>query len=377
MKSVMSQFFKKEEINRGRQEEFDCLKALFLCAIFFIHAFQLCGVGNGKESALYQIVYIVSVTSGAPIYIFVMGMGSSYSRKTTKQTARAGVRWIALQYLNNLGYIAGILLALGVMSIVGNAAMDAGVEMAKTFIPYINIFFLAGALYLILALMRALKVPVWLYPVLAVAISLASPFLVMKKTGIPVLDMLLSPLLGGTYYTSFCVLPYIVFAFMGVFFGEIMKRVSDKRKFYLRIIPAAALIVAAYIVYVAIQCEGIEEIYNFMGQGYIYPGLFRALTNLSVILILAAVFYFLRDAIAKRQHLSGEIKYLSKHISKYYAVHPCILLFLSGLTGFEGQSAAVCCLFCVLTVAATSMIVRLYNRFDGAKRVRGIQTQKV
>ncbi|MCQ4635730.1 heparan-alpha-glucosaminide N-acetyltransferase domain-containing protein [Anaerovorax odorimutans] len=365
----MNQFFKNKEINTGRQEEFDCLKALFLCAIFFIHAFQLCGVGNGKESALYEIVYIVSVTSGAPIYIFIMGMGTSYSRKTTKQTAGAGVRWIILQYLNNLGYIAGILLALGIMSIAGNAAVDAGLEMAKMFLPYINIFFLAGALYLILALMRACKAPIWLYPVLAVATSAASPFLVMQKTGVTALDTILSPLLGGESYTSFCVLPYIVFAFMGVFFGEIIKRVSGKKKFYLRLMPVAVLIAAAYIVYTAFQCEGLKETYNFMGQGYIYPDLFRALTNLSVILILAAIFYFLRNAIQERRHLSGEIKYLSKHISKYYAVHPCIYLFLLGLVGFEGQSAAVCCLFCVITVAATAMIVRIYNRFAKAKEL--------
>lgn len=358
-------FFKRKVINTGRQEEFDCLKAFFLCAIFFIHAFQLCGVGNGKDSALYQIVYIISVTSGAPIYIFTMGMGSRYSGKTTKKMAAAGVRWILLQFLNNLGYIAAIFLGLGIMSLMGSAAMDAGLKTAKMFIPYLNIFFLAGATYLILALMRACKAPIWLYPGLAVAISIVSPFLVMKKTGMPVLDIILSPLLGGAFYTSFCVLPYIIYGFMGVFFGEILKRIGDKKKFYIRSIPIAVIIVVVFAVYTAFRFEGLEEVYTFMGMGYIYPNIFRALTSLSMILILAGVFYFLRNAIQKQRFLSNEIMYLSKHISKYYAVHPCIYLFLSTLTGFVGQSTIVCCVFCVITVVVTEVMVRTYNRITG------------
>lgn len=177
----------------------------------------------------------------------------------------------------------------------------------------------------------------------------------------PFLDILLSPLLGGVFYTSFCVLPYIVYGLMGVFFGELLKRTPNKKTFYLRLMPAACIFFAAFVIYAVLQFHSWDSFYHFIGYGYIYPDLFRALATISVIIILAGIFYFLEGFIEKKTRLQGELQYLSRHISKYYAIHPCVFLFMSGLTGFQGQSTAVCLVLFLLGMLLTELMVRCYN----------------
>lgn len=73
----MSAIFTQEEINTGRQREFDYLKGIFMLFIYLIHAFQ---ATFSVEDSLTRGIYMFATMSGAAIFIFVMGIGTVYSR---------------------------------------------------------------------------------------------------------------------------------------------------------------------------------------------------------------------------------------------------------------------------------------------------------
>ena len=100
--------FSKEEVNTGRQTEFDYLKGIIMIFIFQVHSFQ---ATLSEGAPLDTIIYSVGTMTGAALFIFVMGFGTAYSGKSRPEDlAKNGVRLVIYQYLGNLLYIAVIAL---------------------------------------------------------------------------------------------------------------------------------------------------------------------------------------------------------------------------------------------------------------------------
>ncbi len=56
-------------------------------------------------------LYMFATMSGAAIFIFVMGIGTVYSKNAAPvEFVRSGIRMVVYQYLNNLAYVAALFL---------------------------------------------------------------------------------------------------------------------------------------------------------------------------------------------------------------------------------------------------------------------------
>ena len=73
----MNTIFAKEEVNVGRQSEFDYLKGIFMLFIYLIHAFQ---ATLSLQDSISTWIYSFATMSGAAIFIFVMGIGTEIGR---------------------------------------------------------------------------------------------------------------------------------------------------------------------------------------------------------------------------------------------------------------------------------------------------------
>ena len=142
----------------------------------------------------------------------------------------------------------------------------AAVSQTAVLLQYVNIFFIAGVCYLLLALLRKLRLPSWGYLLLAVLLFLVTPFLYMteKSTGLPALDYILTIFLGGRAGVSLCFLPHLSYTLFGVWFGRILRRVSNKKTFYLCILPGAAVIAVGYLLYAILSHDTLGSLYNFI-----------------------------------------------------------------------------------------------------------------
>jgi len=354
--------FDSKEINTGRQIEFDYMKGLFIPMILLIHAFQMLG-GAAAQVPAYKIIYIIATMTGSAIFMFVLGLGSAYSRRTNRQFVRDGLKLLLYQLVWNV-------LALGLPMVIGQAiralfglqtAWATTWERMPMMIEYINVFFIAGISYLLLALLRQIRIPTWAYFVLALVFIFINPFLYMdgKSTGVAALDYLLTMFAGGRPAVSLCCLAHMPYVLLGVGFGRVLRRTSDKDRLYKIIAVPAAVILIAYFIYAISANNGLDRLYAFSGAGYKHPGSLRTLANCSSVMLMAGALYALRDKITALRPLHALLMHLNKQTTPYYAVHPFYYGLISALALYAPYGAVACLGFapavwglCFATIAA-------------------------
>ena len=357
--------FADKDVNTGRQIEFDYMKGLFIPMILLIHSFQMMG-GASLLVPAYKALYILATLTGSAIFLFVLGLGSTYSRRTNAQLVHDGLKLLVYELIWNV-------LALGLPMVIGQAlrsllgmetAWELTWERMPMMIEYINIFFIAGVSYLLLALLRLIQTPTWAYFALSVLMMIVNPHLFMdgKTTGNAVLDYVLTLFAGGRPAVSLCCLAHIPYVLLGVGFGRVLRRTTNKAKLYGLIAVPAALVVAVYALRALSVNDGLDALYAYSGTGYKYPDMLRAMANCSCVLLTVAVLYALRNRIAAVKPLHRVLMHLNKKNTPYYAVHPFWYGLISALMLFKPLPATFCLLMTPVVWALCFMTIRCWER---------------
>lgn len=366
----MDRVFSRDEINTGRQREYDYLKGIFMLFIYLIHAFQ---ATMSPEDSLMQWIYMFATMSGAAIFIFVMGFGTVYSRNAAPaHFIRSGVRMIIYQYLNNLAYVAALLLPYPFVSgKLSESMLENFKFVVKMYIQYTNIFFITGIIYLVLALLKRLHLKAVWYAVIGAALGIAAPFLFDRPVHVPVLGYILKLLIGDAEFVSFTPLYFLPYALLGVAFGQILRHVKEKVKFYklLSILCIAVIFVWWTLVFVNYGSDQ-AGMWSMMCEAYPKPNLWHMVASLAHILLFAAIIFFVeRGGQAKNEPgepknpFARQLLYYSRHISKYYAMHILVYFIAYGFHGYEGFESYQCWLLALLSMIVTELLVRGYNYF--------------
>lgn len=367
----MNRIFDKKPINTSRQSEFDYLKGFFMVFIFLIHSYQ---ATSSYEDIVIKIVYGFATLSGAAIFIFVMGMGTVYSRRSQpKALAKNGVVMIAYQYLSNVAYVAALSLPY---LFVRNNLSDKQVyyDLLKVYIQYINIFFIAGIIYLAFALAKKCKLPAVGYAVVGLIFAIAAPFIYGKPVDVPVLGYIVKIIIGEDYFVSFPAIYFLSYAFLGVSFGHLLQRVKDKKAFYGFVMPISAVIVIAWWIFTINKYGFSDELYNYLSIAYTQPDVFHVVASIAHILLFAGLLYF-GDKVMKKSGVIGrQLLYYNRHISKYYAVHIGVFFVIYGFHKYEGFSSWQCWLITIICMIVTEGIVRLYVGLTEKYKKRGMQS---
>ncbi len=364
-----------KEYNTGRQIEFDYLKGIFMPFIFLAHAFQ---ATHSDMSPIVSCIYIFATMSGAAIYIFIVGFGSVYdSRMTPFLLTKRGIRMIVYQYLCNLAYVLALLIPYPyVKSSLTSGGAEAFSVMVKIYAQFINIFFITGIIYLVLALLRKIQVPVFGYLILAVVISVAAPQVYETTIDIPVIGYIVTLLIGGAPYVAFTPLYFLPYALIGVAVGRCYRRIKDKVKFYKRMIPVSVAVIAIWWVSVIIrlrltpdESEYLTDISLFTGivdYAYSCPDIWHVAASLAHIMLFAAIIFLL---INKRKNhaigsieqglISSQIMYYSRYITLYYALHLIVYLVAFGFHGYAGFTPGSCLILMLICMVLTEIMVRM------------------
>ncbi len=378
--SVLKSIFAKEEVNTGRQREFDYLKGFLMILIFIIHAFQ--GTLSPKDDVM-RIIYIFNSMSGAAVFIFVLGFGSTYSRKASAgEYVKSGIRFVIYQYLNNAAYLAAYLLPLPFifrsLSETSRDTLALGIEIYG---QYTNIFFLSGIIYLVLALLKKLNAHTLVYVILGTVLSVAAPFVYGKAPDIPVLGYLIRLLIGEANFVSFTPLYFLSYALFGVAFGRIFRKVKDKKKFYLCLLPICLVIAAVWWVIFFVQYGfDLTYLYSVVNVTYTHPDLWHVVASMAHILLMACIIFFVIDPSPKAQPknpISKQLLYYNKHISKYYALHMLTYLLASALHFYEPFDSWFCWLLTILCMVTTEIMVRGYNMVCDKRKAKKQEGTKV
>ncbi len=355
--------FSKNDINTGRQVEFDYLKGLFIPMILLIHAFQMLG---GAKVPAYRITYIIATMTGAAIFIFVLGFGSVYSRKDCKGLAMAGVRLIVMEFVwNALALTLPMILGQLLRMITGHEPLWALTWMqAPMMLQYINVFFIAGVCYLVLALLKFFDTPAVVYIGLAVLLFVVDPFLYMngKTTGNGVLDYILTTFVGGRAAVSLNFIALLPHALLGVGFGKILRKTENKGRLYGILSIPLIIIVAVYFIHAFNTYPGLDALYNYSGMGYIYPDILRAFANAASVLLFAGSLYALRNIIGRCKLLHNALIHLNRNNTPYYAIHPFWYGIIFATAGYTSFSAKLCTVMAIVVWGLCFVTITVWNR---------------
>lgn len=372
----MKALFSQEEINTGRQREFDYLKGIFMLFIYLIHAFQ---ATMSPEDSITGGLYMFATMSGAAIFIFVMGIGTVYSRNAAPaEFVKNGIRMVIYQYLNNLAYAAALFLPY---PFVRGKLSETGMKnfrfLVEIYIQYTNIFFITGIIYFVLALLKKLKMKTAGYVVIGAAVSIAAPFLYGRPVNVPVLGYVVKLLIGEADFVSFTPLYFLSYALFGAAFGKILRHVKDKAGFYRMLaIPAVAVVVIWWAMIFGKYGSDIPEMRAVLGDAYTQPDFWHVVASVAHIIVFAVFIFFIErirrgdgEARGPKNPVAKQLLYYSRHISKYYALHVTVYFIALGINGYGSFQSYQCWLLALLSMIVTELMVRGYNRVikaDGA-----------
>lgn len=359
---------KNEEVNVGRQRELDLVKGFLMIMIVFIHSFQTIAGAEAAESNVHKIMFALFMPTGACLYLFTMGFGSVFTRHSKpKDMVKNGVRLLLYQGISNLCYATAMTISFYIRnSITGEVAGSRAVYEANVYsmLTFVNIFFISGMCYFVLALYRKLNVRLSGYIISAIVVGIVSPFTKLLISDNQALNWILDMTFGGKGETSFCFFPYLSYVFLGYVFGKVIRRVSENEKgnFYKKSGILCGMIAAIWFVGCIVLHPGIDGFFNYMIEQYRIPGLFKVIGSFCTIMFVFAIAFWLMPMIEKWKFGYHKLCYYSKQISKMYAVHIGVYYVIGGFAAFYAFNVKECLIWAVVVLIVTDLLVQGYIR---------------
>ena len=249
--------FDRKEVNTGRQPEIDLCKAV---VIFFLATIHVYVESSTDQQLFHGLPYFFdSIVGGpwaAPMFLFSMGVGFAYTYKNTaKDLAKRGVS------IGLLGLGLNVCRFL-IPSIVGYL-ITGDKAMYLDRLPYRffgnDLLQFAALGFLLMALLRYLE----LTPVQMWLVSIVMNFVAMVFNNIAFDNMALNIILGhfigiddGTeiIVSDFPLMIWFLFYTSGYLAGIWLRRLKDKKRFYMIVSPICLAV--SIIVYVIEYING-------------------------------------------------------------------------------------------------------------------------
>ena len=162
--------FSKEKVNTGRQIELDLARGLAGLFMIFIHAQEIFANRAVIDSPFGVFNDFVSTVPAAPVFMFLMGLGIVYSRKSEpKNYYKRGAMLLLGGYLLNT--LRGLLPNLYQAWARPQAADDYVAQAVSTFF-YIDILAFAGLALMTFGAIKQFRLGAGAVAVLAIGLGL-------------------------------------------------------------------------------------------------------------------------------------------------------------------------------------------------------------
>jgi len=310
----------KNRVNTGRQPEIDVLKAFCIGWMIMLHT-QECLAET--ENLAYVISDYACTFSGAATFMICMGLGVRYSRhQSPKEWLARGWELLTVGQLLNLcrNALPNLMAwwATGEQYFIANSLL----------VIQADILSFAGLAFLLLAALKALRMPDG--GVLGLGITLNLAAAALYGTVKPPESYLLSQLAGFFVVTDaesyFPLCSYFVFVAFGYWLGGVYLRIADKRRLSARVLAVCAPVCAAWF---ALRLLGVipwlPEFNSYL-QYILMPGPDAWATCLMTVVLLAVFSLLLKGGEA--HPIAG---HMSRHINQYYCVSYMFILPMQAL----------------------------------------------
>ena len=318
-KQMTHKVFSKEICNTGRQIELDIGKALPILCLPFVHCIIECCTDDQLLSGIpYLFDSVIGGPLSAPLFLFCMGATIHYSRISSPGgLAKRGLKLIGFGFLLNIcRFLIPFLIGY---SVTGDA------EKYLVPLPFWlfgnDVLMFAGVAFACLALMIKLRIPKWLMFVIALIFSVGGTCLRGTDLGGDVLNIIGGWFIGTVnakdqIVSDFPLLNWMIIPTCGYIFGWLLRRVQNKKRFYLYISPAMLVVAAAGFIF------GINGEIGMFGEGqnaYYHLYTHDAFLCIAATLGLLGVYYAISHILPKA--ILRFFSYISRNITKFYCIH--------------------------------------------------------
>lgn len=320
---MKKKIFSNDIVNSGRQKELDIAKAVMLFFLAFIHCIIAC---TPESQLAHGIPYLFDTIIGgpfsAPMYMFAMGMGMTYTiQHSPGDFFRRGIK------IEIVGYALNVCRFL-LPSLVGYW-ITRDYNQYITPLPYRffgnDILQFAGLAMILMALFTKLRLSNWAMLLICLGMSVAGTLLKGMNVGNPLGNIFLGYLIGtedaiGQVLSDFPLLNWMIIPVSGYVFGKNLLHVKNKTYFYAILSPIGFLITLVYFP-IAIR-NGL----GMFGEGqncYYHMSTLDSIICLALTVGLLGVYFVLARYIPEK--VMAGIRDMSRNINVIYCVHWVIL----------------------------------------------------
>ena len=322
----LNSLFSDEKVNTGRQVELDIAKALSIIFMIFVHVLWVILCFDNSLSNAYLLVFsnILGRPCAAPIFMFCMGVGIVYSRRSQWDTMikRGGILFLSGILVNVFEffvpyYVYGYLFgSWDVFTIAGGLLLFC-----------VDILAFAALSFILLGIFKKYELSNKKLLIIAIAMSIIGSILRYTDFGAPVLNLFFGYFIGTKGgFTAFPLFNWFIIPVAGYVWGQYFIRAKDKNKFF-KYWPIYLIIALIYFIVSTQIADGfLTDIhqYYFMTTVDVIFCLIYAHANIGLCYRLSG---FLPDAAVKTSTI------LSSNINNIYIIQwlfvPLTVIFLA------------------------------------------------
>ena len=316
---LRDKIFSDKPVNLDRQWELDLARSVIIFCLALIHCTIECTSDEGLVSGIpYLFDTIIGGPFSAPMYMFVMGIGMAYTKKNTPEHHfRRGLHIFVLGYILN---ICRFLIPYSIgYAITGDYAVYMEPLLYKVLCNDILTF--AGLAMMLIALFMKIKLSGGMMLIITTIMCALGTVFNGVDVQNPLGNIFLGYLIGtedaaGLVLSDFPLFNWMIFPTFGYAFAAVLKRVKDKKLFYLTVSLPAIIIAIVYFSY------GITHEVGMFGEGqncYYHMIFTDVLASLTLTVGMAGVNYLIL------QILPHKVFYIawtiSENITAVYFTH--------------------------------------------------------
>lgn len=273
---------------RRRIIELDAMKFLAIIFMITVHIFEFNFNPENYNGVVYNLVFFLGGPLAAPAFLFCMGVTIAFSRKREPMDhIKRGFILLMLGYLLNA--LNGWIL-MGAEYYAGFPAVSVDDVIDLVFL--VDILHLAGMSFMLIGVLEKIHIPHLGMIVLALIMQAVGYALAGVCTDNPVIDGFLGLFIKMEYPESaFPLLNWFIFPVVGILFSDIIRRCSDHRMLYFRILIA---FVAIFVIYMALCILFEVDVMQFyLLDSYYNQNILKTFFSLSCVMLELSMLYFL------------------------------------------------------------------------------------
>ncbi len=299
---------------KKRIQSLDFARGFALFFMVVIHILDVLANTHAQNSLFAYCIYCIGRLIDAPVFVFLMGISLSFSRRTTLgRGLKRALMLIFLGYL--LNFLRGTLpVYLGLN--YGNITYETMQHYTPQFLfKETDVLHFAGVslVYLFLIKNYVKKIIVWL--AIGLGMCVLFPFVQGIQTGILPIDYILDLHWGVEEYVHFSILPWIIYAVLGLSYGSLLAKTKDKKRFFTKSALIGGIITLCgfpfIYLYPASNLHSTFFLFRISPIGIVaYSGM---------ICLWMAICYWIVQAIPNNPIFS-RLYYWSKNVTSFYLV---------------------------------------------------------